>query len=109
MDKYFALLIGAYGLIYADLDSQSFWNGFVLPAAFVISLAYLFWFKGFLILCVAAATFYYIDFGSESLFFALLLPFFFGANVVYFAYWGVIHYGIELGDFAGGDGGGDCG
>ncbi len=118
MDKSFAFLLGAIGLVYSEYGSGDWLRGYVLPMVIVLSLLYLFWLKGFLIIAVGATAFYCMDLSSDSLFQGLMLPLLLGFCFIYFIWWlgvtfalkdsggSIVDTGDDVGGF-GGDGGGD--
>ncbi len=123
MDKYFAFLIAAIAAVYADIGSDSFYYGYLLPGVFLICACYLLTIAGFLILSAAAITFYFIDVNSSSIFLGVVLPLLFLFWIIFFIVWawrsghlsnGVYWGGGESGgcdfggngDGCGGDGGG---
>lgn len=119
MTKLIALTIVAAAAIYFESDGNLFF-GLLLPLAGLITFVYAFTLPGSLIIGLGALIFHFIDIGSPSPFFSVLLPIFFGANILLFVFWadkagllagagGADPYVVSGGgggDGGGGDGGG---
>lgn len=82
-----AFLCAAVGVVYADPGADHWWRGGVLPLLLVASVAYLFWFQGFVALGFGVVSWYFMDIAAGSWLTAGLLPLLFGACLVYFTWW----------------------
>ncbi len=121
MERFTAFVLLAVGLVYSDLDADSFWYSLALPGLVVATLLYLFWFRAFMALAGAALCWYFMDLESRSLLSGGLMPFLFALCVLLFVFWSGLTRrlgggrgsgdGGGFGDFGGfdGDGGGDGG
>lgn len=87
MIRVVAFIGAALGTVYAEPGATDLWAGYVLPAMFVLSLAYLFWLQGFVALVLGALSWYYMDLSGGDWFTAGALPLLFGALLVYFLWW----------------------
>lgn len=87
MVGFVAFFFAAFAVVYAEPGSGTFWTGYALPALFVASVAYLFWWQGFVVLALATASWWFMDIAAGSWFTAGVLPLAFGACLVYFLWW----------------------
>ena len=116
MKKFIGLFIIAIGAVYSDLDSNDLISGRLFPAVFVLGLAYLFWFKGFVAIVAGVIGFHFSEFDSKSLVESVLLPIFSLFCLGYVIWWAGINGLFPLNGLAtgvdsigGGDGGCDGG
>lgn len=87
MIRLMAFLGAAVGAVYADPGAAGWLRGFVLPLLFVVCLAHLFWFQGFVVLALSAVSWYFMDVVAGNWFTAGVLPLLFGVLVFYFLWW----------------------
>ena len=121
MIKVVAFFGAAVGAVYAEPGAGNIWTGLLLPALFLVCVAFLFWFQGFAVLGLGAASWYFMDLAGGDWFSAGLLPLAFGACLVYFLWWFGFNLCSGFSDWnaqasagngspeaGGGDGGGDA-
>lgn len=82
-----AFIGAALGTVYAEPGADGLWSGYLLPALFILCLAYLFWLQGFVVLVLGALSWYFMDLGDGDWFTAGVLPVLFGALLFYFLWW----------------------
>ena len=76
MARFVALFFIAVGAVYSDTDSSDFVSGRLFPAAFILGIAYLFWFKGLAAIVAGSIGIYFSDLASNSILESVLLPVF---------------------------------
>ena len=115
MDKFVALFLIAVGAVYSDTDSGELISGRLFPAAFILGIAYLFWFKGLVAIIAGSTAAYFSDLSGNSIIESLLLPCFALICLGYLIWWSGANglyplHGLSTGVDGGGvDGGCDSG
>jgi len=87
MNQLFAIFLIIVAAIYTDVDSEDFISAYVLPVVLTLSLAYLFWFRGFLAVAAIVLGIYNTDLESTMVSEGILWPVFSLLAFIYLVFW----------------------